>query len=57
MTAPVRWTEVMQHLGPVNALEVGPGKVLLGLAKRMAQAPLIQSAGAIDAINTLEIAS
>jgi [acyl-carrier-protein] S-malonyltransferase len=36
LTSPVRWVESMQHalgLGCAEALEVGPGKVLMGLAR------------------------
>jgi len=36
LTSPVRWVESMQKalgLGCVEALEVGPGKVLMGLAR------------------------
>lgn len=36
LTSPVRWVESMQNalsLGAVEALEVGPGKVLMGLAR------------------------
>jgi [acyl-carrier-protein] S-malonyltransferase len=39
MTAPVRWTETMEtlrDLGATRLVEVGPGKVLAGLAKRCA---------------------
>jgi len=38
ITAPVRWTETMQHLlaeGPVTLIESGPGAVLTGLSKRV----------------------
>ncbi len=37
LTAPVRWTEsqrTLQRLGATTIIEVGPGKVLTGLAKR-----------------------
>jgi [acyl-carrier-protein] S-malonyltransferase len=37
MTSPVRWTETMEalrELGVSTLVEVGPGKVLAGLAKR-----------------------
>jgi [acyl-carrier-protein] S-malonyltransferase len=36
LTSPVRWVESMQKalgLGCAEALEVGPGKVLMGLAR------------------------
>lgn len=49
----VRWTDVMQTIGPVSAFEVGPGKVLQGLAKRMEEAPTVALAGTMDAANEL----
>lgn len=53
ITAPVRWTAVMKTLGPVPALEVGPGRVLQGIAKRTDGAPSILPAGAIADIEAL----
>ncbi len=47
MTSPVRWTAIMQclaGLGAQSALEVGPGSVLRGLARRAA--PQVKVAGA-----------
>jgi [acyl-carrier-protein] S-malonyltransferase len=41
VTAPVRWIECvqeMERLGVTRMVEVGPGKVLAGLAKRIAPA-------------------
>ena len=38
LTAPVRWTHTMQqiiHMGATEAIEVGPGKVLQGLFKKV----------------------
>ncbi|MBI5231704.1 MAG: ACP S-malonyltransferase [Coriobacteriales bacterium] len=38
ITAPVRWTEIMQRLaadGPITLIEAGPGSVLTGLARKM----------------------
>ena len=38
VTAPVRWVEVIQHIveqGETLALELGPGRVLMGLARRI----------------------
>lgn len=38
VVAPVRWVEIVQHLvgaGQTTALEIGPGKVLMGLARRI----------------------
>ena len=50
IASPVRWTGVMAQIGPVPALEVGPGKVLQGLAKRTDDAPDIHAAGTAEAI-------
>lgn len=47
--APVRWTDVMRTVGAVPALEVGPGNVLQGLAKRMDGGPQVTSAGTVEA--------
>ena len=44
---PVRWTDAMTALGPVRALEVGPGNVLQGIAKRMEDAPEVSPAGTL----------
>ena len=39
LTAPVRWTQIMQnmisHAGEIEIIEVGPGKVLQGLFKKV----------------------
>lgn len=53
LARPVRWTDVMRRIGPVEALEVGPGSVLRGLARRMDQAPRVQSAGTFDQAEAL----
>lgn len=45
---PVRWTDVMAALGPVAALEVGPGNVLQGIAKRTDNAPAVAPAGTLE---------
>ena len=37
VTSPVRWSQTMDYLlenGVTNIIEIGPGKVLSGLAKR-----------------------
>jgi len=41
---PVRWNAVMETLAGKTALEVGPGTVLQGLAKRMPGGPLVLAA-------------
>ncbi len=46
--APVRWTQVLQCIGPAPAVEAGPGKVLQGIAKRMEGAPTIALAGTLE---------
>lgn len=53
LTSPVRWTEVMALVGQVKALEVGPGRVLQGIAKRAEGAPTIELAGTFDAAQAL----
>lgn len=49
--SPVRWVDVMKTLGPCDALEVGPGSVLAGLAKRTENAPVIRAAGTMNTIS------
>jgi [acyl-carrier-protein] S-malonyltransferase len=51
--SPVRWTEVMAAIGHEPALEVGPGNVLKGLAKRMEGAPSLHSAGMVTDLTEL----
>lgn len=46
--SPVRWTDVMRAAGAVRAIEVGPGSVLKGLAKRMDGAPEVHLAGTVE---------
>lgn len=53
ITSPVRWTSVMQTLGPVAALEVGPGRVLQGISKRMDGGPVVRSAGTVADIEAV----
>ena len=43
----------MQQVGPVGAIEVGPGRVLQGIAKRMEGAPDVALAGTLEAANAL----
>lgn len=50
---PVRWTDVMNTLGHTEALEVGPGTVLKGIAKRITGGPEVSSAGTLAAIENL----
>ncbi len=45
----------MALVGPVRAIEAGPGKVLQGLAKRMDGAPQLEMAGTLETANNLEI--
>jgi [acyl-carrier-protein] S-malonyltransferase len=38
VTAPVRWVEIVRAMiasGVTQAIEIGPGKVLMGLARRI----------------------
>lgn len=49
----VRWTDVMTTLGPVDAIEVGPGNVLQGLGRRMPQGAHVRSAGTWSQIQAL----
>ena len=51
--SPVRWTEVMAGVREYDALEVGPGNVLKGLAKRMDAAPAITCVGALAELESL----
>lgn len=52
--SPVRWTKVMLTLGPVRALEIGPGRVLQGLAKRMENAPQVSAVGSLADADAVE---
>jgi [acyl-carrier-protein] S-malonyltransferase len=48
LTAPVRWTQSMQkmiEMGAQEAIEVGPGKVLQGLFKKVDRAFPVSGAG------------
>ena len=53
ITRPVRWTETMSYLagaGVSRALEVGPGAVLKGMARRCKPAPEVLTAGTAQEI-------
>lgn len=54
--SPVRWTETMAALGPGTAVEVGPGGVLRGLAKRIPGAPEVAPAGTLAEADALPAA-
>lgn len=56
VSAPVRWQETlacMVNLGVERYVEIGPGKVLSGLAKRMAKGSTIQNVQNVADIATL----
>ena len=53
--SPVRWTDVMATLGPVRAIEAGPGRVLQGLAKRIDDAPEVSVAGTLEEAQALAL--
>lgn len=48
LVRPVRWLQTMLRIGAGAALEVGPGNVLQGLAKRIEGAPEVRGAGALE---------
>jgi len=52
--SPVRWTQTMETIGAVDALEVGPGNVLAGIARRIDSAPSIKIAGTLEAIGKIQ---
>ena len=59
MTSPVRWTAIMQCLegmGAARALEVGPGNVLRGLARRAAPQVKVMGAGTVEEFAALSAA-
>ena len=54
--APVRWEQSIRFMadaGVVRALEIGPGKVLAGLVKRIDKRILVRSLDDPEAIATL----
>ncbi len=50
---PVQWTDVMILFGGVSAVEIGPGGVLRGLARRMDKGPEVAAADSVEACNAL----
>ncbi len=54
LVSPVRWTQVMATIGSVAALEVGPGSVLSGLARRIEGAPEVASAANLADVAALQ---
>ena len=56
VSAPVRWQETiacMVNLGADRYIEIGPGKVLSGLVKRMAKGSTIQNVQNVADISAL----
>jgi [acyl-carrier-protein] S-malonyltransferase len=57
ITSPVRWVEstryLIESLGLKAGLEVGPGKVLAGLVKRIDKDFSVQTAGTAEEIAAL----
>ncbi len=49
LISPVRWTRVMEQLYERKAIEVGPGAVLQGLARRMPNVPAVHPADSPEA--------
>ena len=57
ITSPVRWTDSIRALvqaGVTDGFEVGPGKVLQGLARRIDRALKVQGAGTADELIGLQ---
>ena len=56
VSAPVRWDETiscMVKLGVERYIEIGPGKVLAGLVKRIARDSIVQNVQNVDDVNLL----
>ena len=49
--SPVQWTRVMGAIAAERALEVGPGNVLKGLARRMDAAPEVECVGTVEQVD------
>lgn len=59
ITAPVRWSQTMDYLngaGVTRTIEVGPGKVLSGLAKRALTAPDILNLDTLENVRSFAVA-
>jgi [acyl-carrier-protein] S-malonyltransferase len=59
LTSPVRWIECVERLvelGAETLIEVGPGSVLTGLAKRIAPGVRAVSVNSLDAATRLDVA-
>ncbi len=59
LTSPVRWIECVERLvelGAETLIEVGPGSVLSGLAKRIAPGVRAVSVNSVEAASQLDIA-
>ncbi len=54
LDSPVRWTDVMNAIGPVPAIETGPGNTLKGLARRTEGAPKVALAGTLDLADAIK---
>lgn len=57
LTSPVRWAETMTRAGELGIaffLEVGPGKVLRGLTRKILPAATVESCGTVAEIQKLE---
>lgn len=51
--SPVRWTEVMSAISASRCIEMGPGGVLRGLARRIDGAPEVLPASTLEELNAL----
>lgn len=53
VASPVRWTDVMRRARTGPVIEIGPGGVLKGLAKRIDGAPEVLPAGTLEEVDAL----